>query len=696
MEEIMARIGVDVGGTNTDLVLECAKGVFYHKVPTTLKNQSIGVVEGVQGICRKAGIAPSEVETIVHGTTTATNITIEHNGAECGMITTEGFRDILHIGRHKRPYNFSLHFDVPWQSQPLVKRRNRIAVAERILPHKGEIATPLDEQAVRDACALFKKRGINSVVIGFMFAFLNDAHEVRAKEIVLEEMPEAYVTLSSEVAKVMREYERFSTAAMNSYVGPKTAFYLRDLDSRLREAGVTSKLRIMQSNGGVSTVDACAKRPIRILMSGPAGGVIGGASEGEMAGEANIITVDIGGTSADISTIPAGAVKIMNPRDTYVSGHPVLTPMIDLVTIGAGGGSVAYIDEAGAFHVGPRSAGSEPGPACYGRGGTEPTVTDAQIVLGRLDPDMALGGDLKLDARLSYKAIEEKIAKPMGMTVKEAALGIIRIINNNMALAIRSNSVARGIDPREFSIMPFGGAGPLHGVALAEAMACKVVIVPVAPGITAAVGLLKTDLQYEHTEAVIVELVKAGEAEFARINAAVVALREKVQAELDNDGVARDRQTITVIAECRYHGQGFELRATMPDGPVHAGNVHVIADGFHDQHQKDYGYSYRKAEVELITLRAIGSAAVRRIEIPTIQVTDASSIDRALMFVRATTFDDGRTLDTPRYDRAKLYAGDLVPGPALLHQHNATTLVPPGYVAETLDYGNTRIRLIGA
>ncbi|MEF9603523.1 hydantoinase/oxoprolinase family protein, partial [Paracoccus sp. PXZ] len=475
----MARIGVDVGGTNTDLVLECGKGVFYHKVPTTLKNQSIGVVEGVRGICRKAGIDPSEVETIVHGTTTATNITIEHNGAECGMITTHGFRDILHIGRHKRPYNFSLHFDVPWQSQPLVKRRNRIAVRERILPPTGAIAEPLDEQAVRDACALFRKRGIDSVVIGFMFAFLNDAHERRAKEIVLEEMPDAYVTLSSEVANVMREYERFSTAAMNSYVGPKTAYYLRDLDARLREAGVTSKLRIMQSNGGVSTVDACARRPIRILMSGPAGGVIGGASEGEMAGTPNIITVDIGGTSADVSTIPGGAVKIMNPRDTYVSGHPVLTPMIDLVTIGAGGGSVAYIDEAGAFHVGPRSAGSEPGPACYGRGGTEPTVTDAQIVLGRLDPDMALGGDLKLDPALSFKAVEEKIARPLGMSVKDAALGIIRIVNNNMALAIRSNSVARGIDPREFSIMPFGGAGPLHGVALAEAMSARDVIVPV-------------------------------------------------------------------------------------------------------------------------------------------------------------------------------------------------------------------------
>lgn len=692
----MARIGVDVGGTNTDLVLECAKGVFYHKVPTTLKNQSIGVVEGVQGICAKAGIDPSDVETIVHGTTTATNITIEHNGAECGMITTEGFRDILHIGRHKRPYNFSLHFDVPWQSQPLVKRRNRIAVAERILPPTGEIAVPLDEEAVRAACALFRKRGINSVVIGFMFAFLNDAHELRAREIVLEEIPDAYVTLSSDVAKVMREYERFSTAAMNSYVGPKTAFYLRDLDSRLREAGVTSKLRIMQSNGGVSTVDACAKRPIRILMSGPAGGVIGGASEGEMVGEANIITVDIGGTSADISTIPAGGVKIMNPRDTYVSGHPVLTPMIDLVTIGAGGGSVAFIDEAGAFHVGPRSAGSEPGPACYGRGGVEPTVTDAQIVLGRLDPDMALGGDLKLDASLSFKAIEEKIAKPMGMTVKEAALGIIRIINNNMALAIRSNSVARGVDPREFSIMPFGGAGPLHGVALAEAMSCKDVIVPVAPGITAAVGLLKTDLQYEHTEAVIVELMKAGDAAFAQINAAVATLREKVQAELDADGIPRDRQSITVIAECRYHGQGFELRAAMPDGPVTAMNRQEIIDSFHDRHQQDYGYCYRTAEVELITLRAIGQAAVRRIEIPAIAQTDGTSIDRALMFVRPTTFDDGRTLETPRYDRTKLMAGDLVPGPALLHQHNATTLVPPGYVAETLDFGNTRIRPVGA
>ncbi len=691
----MARIGVDVGGTNTDLVLECSKGVFYHKVPTTLKNQSIGVVEGVQGICRHAGIETSEVELIVHGTTTATNITIEHNGSECGMLTTEGFRDILHIGRHKRPFNFSLHFDVPWQDQPLVKRRNRIAIGERILPPDGRIERALDEEAVRRACALFRKRGINSVVIGFMFSFLNDAHEQRAKEIVLEEMPDAYVTISSELANVMREYERFSTAAMNCYVGPKTAYYLRDLDAKLREAGVTSKLRIMQSNGGVSTVDACARRPVRILMSGPAGGVIGGASEGEMAGLPNIITVDIGGTSADISTIPDGSVKIMNPRDTYVSGHPVLTPMIDLVTIGAGGGSVAFIDEAGAFNVGPRSAGSEPGPACYGRGGVEPTVTDAQIVLGRLDPDLALGGDLSLDADLARKAVEDKIAKPLGLSVKDAALGIIRIINNNMALAIRSNSVARGIDPREFSIMPFGGAGPLHGVALAEAVAARDVIVPVAPGITAAVGLLKTDLQYEYTEAVIIELQHAGDAQIARINSAVASLCARVRAELDSDDIPRSEQMLTLIAECRYLGQGFELRAEMPEVEVTQANKHLITDSFHAAHKRDYGYSYPGAEVELITLRVICSAPVRRIEIPKIAPTDGSSIDRALMFVRTTTFDDGQTLETPRYDRTKLFAGDRVAGPAILVQHNSTTLVPPGYVAETLDYGNTRIRTLG-
>ena len=372
----MARVGVDVGGTNTDLVLEADHGVYFHKVASTPSDQSDGVLVGLRELCEQADVKPSDIDLIVHGTTVATNVTLENDGAEVGMITTRNFRDILHIGRHKRPYNFSLHFDVPWQSRPLIKRRNRIAVTECIRPPTGDIETPLNEDEILEAVALFKKRGIRSVVIGFMFSFLNDSHERRAKAIVEKEMPDAFVCASSDVANVLREYERFSTAAMNGFVGPRTSFYLNNLKDKLNREGFNANLRIIQSNGGIATVETCSQRAVTMLMSGPAGGVIGGKSEAVACNTQNIITVDIGGTSADISTITDGQIKIMNPRDTYVSGHPVLIPMIDLVTIGAGGGSIAYIDSAGGFHVGPRSAGADPGPACYGRGGERPTSAD--------------------------------------------------------------------------------------------------------------------------------------------------------------------------------------------------------------------------------------------------------------------------------------------------------------------------------
>lgn len=692
----MARIGVDVGGTNTDLVLECAGEIFFHKVPSTPRDQSIGVIEGIEGICRLAGIAKDKIAMIVHGTTVATNITIEHNGAEVGMLTTRGFRDILHIGRHKRPYNFSLHFDVPWQSQPLVKRRNRIPITERVLPPSGEIAVPLAEAEILDAIRLFKKRGINTVVVGFLFSFLNDAHERRAQEIVLNEMPDAYVSLSSEVANMMREYERFSTTAMNAFVGTKTSFYLRNLERKLAASGLGAKLRVIQSNGGLATVENCAKRAVSILLSGPAGGVIGGSAEGRLAGVKDIITIDIGGTSADISTIPQGRLKVMNPRDTYVGGHPVLTPMIDLVTIGAGGGSIAYIDSVGGFHVGPRSAGSEPGPACYGRGGNEPTVTDAQVVLGRLDPDKLLGGELRLQPDLAHHAVAEKVAKPLGISVEEAALGIIRVVNSNMALAIRSNSVARGIDPRGFSLMPFGGAGPLHGVALAAAIGAKDVIVPVAPGITAAMGLLGTDLQYEQTQSVVVALRHATDEQLARVNRIVAELKAKVAAQLATDDIPASQQKFQVIAECRYHGQGFELRATMPEGPLTAANKHIVMESFHAQHRLDYGYAFEEGDVELMTIRVIGTAEAHKLSLPQLPRADGSELATAYLYTRPTTFDDGTTADTPRYDRRRLRAGNSIAGPALIIQHDSTTLLPPGHVAEALDYGHLRLRALGA
>lgn len=687
----MARVGVDVGGTNTDLVLEADHGVFVHKVASTPQDQSEGVLKGLRELCGMAGVAPSDVSLIVHGTTVATNITIEHNGAEVGMLTTRNFRDILHIGRHKRPYNFSLHFEVPWQQRPLVKRRNRIAVSERILPPDGKVEVPLDENEVLEATQLFKRRGIKSVVIGFLFSFLNDAHERRAAEIVRAEMPDAYICTSSEVANVIREYERFSTAAMNAFVGPKTSLYLTNLQQKLIDNGFRSNLRVIQSNGGIATVETCSQKAVGILMSGPAGGVIGGRAEGLLCGRSNLITVDIGGTSADISTIPDGRIKIMNARDSYVSGHPILVPMIDLVSIGAGGGSIAYIDSAGGFHVGPRSAGAEPGPACYGKGGEEPTVTDAQVVLGRLDADKMLGGDLPLNPDLAYKAVESKVAKPLGLSPVEAALGIIKVINSNMALAIRSNSVARGIDPREFALVPFGGAGPLHGVALAEAISAKDIIVPVAPGITAAMGLLQTDMQYEHARSLIVSLRHADQTAIEKMNAVIDDLVEACRRDLEKDGVSASRQKFQKLAECRYHGQGFELRAQLSEERLTPANLAEVVASFHHQHRLDYGYHFEDGDVELITVRVIGSEDVAPLKVARIEKAEGRDISDAFLFSRPTTFDDGHSVDTPRYDRNRLKAGQRIAGPAILIQHNSTTLLPPGYVAAVAEFGNLHV-----
>lgn len=693
----MARIGVDVGGTFTDLVLEiegengAGNRVYVHKVPSTPCDQSEGVLRGILEICRVGGIYPSDVRMIVHGTTVATNITIEHNGAEVGMLTTRGFRDILHIGRHKRPENFSLQFDVPWQSRPLVKRRNRIAISERVMPPHGEVTQALAEDEVHAAAELFKARGIKSVIVCFLYSFLNAAHERRAKEIIQEVLPDAYVSCSSEVANVIREYERFSTTAMNAYVGPKTSHYLKNLEQKLLDAGIKAHLRIMQSNGGVSTVDKCSKEAVSILMSGLAGGVMGGRWAGALSEEKNIITVDIGGTSADFSTIPDGKVKIMNPRDTYVGAYPILAPMIDLATMGAGGGSIAYIDEGGAFRVGPRSAGADPGPACYGKGGTEPTVTDAQVVLGRLDPDHFLGGGIQIDAELAREAIRTKVAEPLGLTVEEAALGIIRILNSNMSLAIRANSVAKGYDPRKFALAPFGGAGPLNGVALAEAVSAREVIVPPAPGITAAIGLLVTDMQYEFTRSVPTVLKNVEQPALDKLNRVIDELTALCRERLDDDGVPAESQNFVRIAECRYHGQGFELRAEVPDGRLDGEKLSAVKASFQAQHKRDYGWAFDDVDVEIVTIRIIGIARTRPLAWPALEDAAGSSPDAALMYERPTIFDDKQTYATPRYDRRKLKAGHQLAGPAIIVQHDSTTLVPPGYVAKVSAKGNIHI-----
>lgn len=692
----MIRVGVDVGGTFTDIVLERntpdgGQRVVVHKVPSTPADQSEAVVRGVLEICQIAEVPLGEVEFVFHGTTVATNMVIERRGAEVGMITTRGFRDILHMARHKRPHNFSLQFDVPWQSKPLVKRRNRIPVSERIMPPDGRVEVPLAIDEVKRAAELFAKRGLDAVIVAFLFAFLNDEHEQQAKEIVRRVMPDAYVCTSSEVVNVMREYERFSSCAMNAYIGPKTALYLNRLEARLREAGVGAAVRIMQSNGGISTVENSSRRPIGLLLSGPAGGVIGGRWTGEACGTGNVITIDIGGTSADISVIQGGELRIKNPRDTEVAGLPVLVPMIDIDAIGAGGGSIAYLDPLGAFRVGPRSAGAEPGPACYGRGGTEPTVTDAQVVLGRLDTEQFLGGDLKIEPELAHKAIATHIAGKLGLSVVDAALGILKIINNNMALAINANSVAKGIDPRNFTLMGFGGAGPLHAVALAEMIHAKDVVSPLHPGITAAMGLLVTELRYEYTRSVLTVLNTATEADYATLNHGLEALIAEAQAQLHADGIPPERRRFAKIAECRYVGQGFELRAEMPAEVLSAANVGTVIRNFYAAHKQVYGHAFEDQLVEVVTLRVVASADVESLRLPDLPTGGRTDPVEARVYVRDTIFDDGKPTPTPRYMRARLLDGDVVNGPALIVQHNSTTLLPPGYQARVLSHGDIHI-----
>ncbi|MEO1681024.1 MAG: hydantoinase/oxoprolinase family protein [Pseudomonadota bacterium] len=694
----MIRVGVDVGGTFTDIVLERTRQdgegdqkIVVTKVPSTPHDQSEGVVTGVLQVCSQAGVSPDEIDVLFHGTTVATNMVIERKGAEVGMLTTKGFRDILHMARHKRPHNFSLQFDVPWQSKPLVKRRNRIPVTERLMPPTGEIEVPLDEAEVRAAAELFRKRGLDAVIVGFLFSFLNDAHERRAVEIIKGVMPDAFVCASSEVVNVIREYERFSSTAMNAYIGPKTALYLNSLEARLRKNGIAAPVRIMQSNGGISTVEQSATRPIGLLLSGPAGGVIGGRWTGDHCDTQDVITIDIGGTSADISVIQDGALRVKNPRDTEVAGLPVLAPMIDIDAIGAGGGSIAYIDAGGAFRVGPRSAGAVPGPACYGRGGTEPTVTDAQVVLGRLDPERFLGGDLSIDRALAEKAIKEHIADPLGMSVTDAALGILKIINNNMALAINANSVAKGIDPRGFTLMGFGGAGPLHAVALSEMIQAKAVISPLQPGITAAMGLLVTDLKYECTRSVLQTLNDADDDALAQINAIADELTAEATAQLEADGIPESARHFTKVMECRYLGQGFELRAEMPDGPLTPENKQAVIDSFFDVHKETYGHAFRDQITEGVTLRVVASAAVDTLRLPDLATGGRANPSGALLYERETVFDDGAPVSTPRYDRMQLIADDTVSGPAIITQHNSTTIVPPGYAATVLGHGDMRI-----
>jgi N-methylhydantoinase A/oxoprolinase/acetone carboxylase beta subunit len=475
----MKLVGVDVGGTFTDIIFADTETgrTEVNKVPTTPDDPSDGVSAAVRDLCNRFDVSPGDIDHLLHGTTIATNAILQHDGARTGMITTKNYRDILHIGRHQRPEHYSIMQEVPWQDRSLVRRQHRLTVAERIAPPTGDILQPLDENELRSAVTRLQNAGIESIAVCFLFSYLNPEHENRAREIIEQEYPECFVTTSSSVSPQFREFERFTTASMNAFIGPKVRDYVNHLAERIGDDGIDADLHVMSSNGGVATAKMVSERPVMTLLSGPAAGVLGGAWTGELSDRSKLITFDMGGTSADIGIVSDGTFAQASARDTWIAGYPLLVSMIDIHTIGAGGGSIAYADSGGGFRVGPRSAGAAPGPAAYGRGGQQPTVTDANVVLGRLNSSYFLGGEMPLDEDASHKVIAT-LASALSLDTAATAEGILTIVTANMANAIRSRTVQKGIDPRDFSLVAFGGAGPLHAVDVALALDRSEVIIP--------------------------------------------------------------------------------------------------------------------------------------------------------------------------------------------------------------------------
>ncbi len=687
----MRLIGIDVGGTFTDLIVtdtETRESAI-HKVPTTPEDPSVGATEGVVALCARSGIAPETVAHVFHGTTISTNAVLEHDGAVSGMITSAGYRDIIHIGRHQRPQNYSIMQDIPWQARPLVRRRHRIPVRERRIPPRGEVLEPLDEDGVREAARTLRAAGVEAVAICFLFSYIDPAHEERARAIVLEEWPDAFVTTSARVAPQFREFERFTTAAMNAFIGPKVRNYVRRFEGRLKQAGVSADLHIMGSNGGVATAAMVADVPVITLLSGPAAGVLGGAWAAGLSGRKRLITFDVGGTSADIGIAVDGRYGEATARDTWIGGYPVLVPMIDIATIGAGGGSIASADAGGAFKVGPESAGSRPGPACYDRGGSAPTVTDANLVLGRLDPGDFLGGEMALAPEKAEAALA-RLADELGIDKLEAAEGVLTILNSNMANAIRAKTVQKGLDPRDFSLVAFGGAGPLHAAEVAAMLGVPEVVVPPHPGITSAAGLLTTDLKYDRIKT---EFQVKGGVDLARMNRDFAELGADLMAQYAAAGIPPERVEEQRAGDLRYVGQGYELRVPFPAGTLDEAGLEQVWEAFHALHEREYGHYFAESPIEIVNVRVTGVGRMPKIAEP--RAPEGGSLAAAMTGTARSVFRVNGTLEeceTAFYRRAKLPTGEPVPGPAIISQTDATTVVPPGWTAQADEAANLILR----
>ncbi|WP_172327144.1 hydantoinase/oxoprolinase family protein [Mangrovicoccus sp. HB161399] len=678
------RVGVDSGGTFTDVCMfdETEGRVKIWKVSSTPDDPSRGIAQGVEEGMRVHGGATDaplkEIGYFGHGTTVATNALIQHRGAKVGLITTDGFRDLLEIGRQKRPSLYDIFADKPLT---LVPRHLRFGVPERLL-HTGEVELPLDETAVREAAEAMKAEGVEAVAICFLYAFINPGHEKRAKEIVAEILPEAFLCTSHEIAPEFREFERLSTATVNAYLGPLMHRYIHRLSLRLDELGLKSAPHLTQSNGGVASFEAAADAPVRTVLSGPSTGVVAAEALGTQAGFPDIITFDMGGTSSDVALMTGGATSQAN--EAVVHGYPIKAPMLDIHTVGAGGGSIARIDTGGFLKVGPQSAGADPGPVCYGKGNAEPTVTDANIALQVLNPTHILGGRMEVHRDLAMDAIG-KMADGLGMGVMETAQGIISVVTANMARAIRVISVQRGYDPRDYVLMAFGGAGPLHAVRLAQELDMTRVLVPRTPGTLCAMGLLLTDLRASFPVTRLTPLVADS---IPAIQTALDEVVAKAAGWFEAEGISETARRVLLTIDVRYEGQNYELSVPVGPGAFDAESLAQLIAGFEAEHERLYGFTAEGEKINAVTFRAEALGLVEKAQLPERQLGDADAA-AAVIGAREIWFPEtGAFTESPIYDREKLLPGMEFAGPAVVEQMDTTTLVPPGVAARVDAFEN--------
>lgn len=695
----MLKLGVDVGGTFTDVcLLDADSGqVWIEKLPSTPHDQSVAFVDGVLCVLDKAGRAPHDVDFLVHGTTVATNALLEHKGATTALITTSGFRDVLEIGTQQRADLYSV---IEQREPVLVPRYRRLEVRERVAAD-GTVVVPLDEDEARRVLSTLAAEGIDSLAVCLLFSFMHPEHERRLEELAADVLPGAMVSLSSAISPEYREYWRLSTTVVNAYVIRPVFTYIDRLERRLTETGVTAGLHVMASSGGLMTAATTKERPVNTILSGPVGGVVGGTFFGLSTGFRDLVTFDMGGTSCDVATVVRGEPGRTHLKE--VEGYPLRTPMVDIETIGAGGGSIARVDAAGGLKVGPRSAGADPGPACYGRGGRLPTVSDADLVVGVLGHDTVLGGDLALDDAAARAAVQREVAQPLGLSIEEAAAGIIAVANATMRGAIRVITVQKGLDPRDFTLVAFGGAGPMHACAVAREASIPRVLVPPHPGITSAVGLLMTDIRHPMLAPFIVPTERA---DFATAERIFAALRAEAEDKLLDDGLEPSALSFHRFADMRYQGQAYEL--TIPcDEPLAAAGPAVTgagdgrgatatADGalarllarFHATHERIYGHSAPEEPTQFVNLRVEGVGGVR----PGAwreRIAPGHEHDR-----RRRVYVQGEGgLATPVLDRSRLQPDREYPGPLVVEQLDTTVWIPPGDVARVDEHGTILVEV---